>query len=223
MTHQNFEKARVNMVLSQLQPSGVVSEAVMAAYQSVPREMFVPNALRGVSYLDDDIQLGNGRVLMEPLLHALMVQDARLQHGDKCLDIGGATGYSAAILAQLTGAVVALEREDRLLQDANNQWKNLGLTDSVLPVVGEHANGYISEAPYKAIFINGAVAEIPVALMAQLAEEGVLYAVLMPKDALIGKVVAVRRDVNGFVSQTILGEGVTSYVPGFEPQNSFVF
>jgi len=58
MTLQNFEKARENMVLSQLQPSGIVSERVMDAYRVIPREMFVPNALRGVSYLDDDIQLG---------------------------------------------------------------------------------------------------------------------------------------------------------------------
>jgi protein-L-isoaspartate(D-aspartate) O-methyltransferase len=62
MTLQNFEKARENMVLSQLQPSGIVSERVMDAYRVIPREMFVPNALRGVSYLDDDIQLGGGRV-----------------------------------------------------------------------------------------------------------------------------------------------------------------
>ena len=223
MTHQNFEKARENMVLSQLQPSGIVSERVMAAYQTVPREMFVPNALRGVSYLDDDIQLGNGRIIMEPLLHALMVQDAGLEKGDKCLDIGGATGYSAAILAQLTGHVVALEQEDRLLQEANNHWATLGLSDKIMAVVGEHVGGYVASEPYKAIFINGAVAGISDVLLSQLADDGVLYAVLMPKDSLIGKVVAVRRDEQGFVSQTILGEGVTSYVPGFAPKNSFTF
>ena len=223
MTHQNFEKARENMVLSQLQPSGIVSERVMAAYQAVPREMFVPNALRGVSYLDDDIQLGNGRIVIEPLLYALMVQDAGLEPGDKCLDIGGATGYSAAILAHLTGYVVALEQEDRLLQDASNHWKTLGLSDKITAIVGEHVGGYMASEPYKAIFINGAVASISNVLLSQLADDGVLYAVLMPEDASIGQVVAVRRDEHGHVSQTILGEGVTSYVLGFSPKNSFTF
>ena len=223
MTHQNFEKARENMVLSQLQPSGVVSEAVMAAYQTVPRETFVPNALRGVSYLDDDIQLGNGRILMEPLLYALMIQDAGLKAGDKCLDIGGATGYSAAILAQLTGAVVALEQEDKLLQEANNHWATLDLSGKITAVVGDHVGGYMNGAPYKAIFLNGAVTDISVVLLSQLAEDGVLYAVLMPDDALIGKVVAVRRDVHGHISQTVLGEGATAYVPGFGPKNIFTF
>lgn len=223
MTLQNFQKARENMVLSQLQPSGIVTERVMAAYQTVPREMFVPNALRGVCYLDDDIHLGGGRVLMEPLLHGLMVQDAGLKMGDKCLDIGGGTGYSASILAYLTGWVVAVEQEEKLLQEANNHLKTLGLQEKVMPIVGDHADGYSAGAPYQFIFINGAVADIPVSLLSQLAEGGVLYAVLMPKDAGIGQVVAVRRDKSGFVSQTILGEGVTSYVPGLEPQKNFVF
>lgn len=223
MTHQDFERARENMVLSQLQPSGIVSERVMAAYQAIPREMFVPNALRGVSYLDDDIQIGNGRVVIEPLLYALMVQDAGLEEGDKCLDVGGATGYSAAILALLTGSVVALEQEDKLLAEASNHWKNIGLSDKITAVVGDHVGGYMAGAPYKAIFVNGAVTDISIVLLSQLAEDGVLYAVSMPKDALIGKVVAVRRDVHGHISQTVLGEGVTSYVPGFAPKDSFTF
>ncbi|HAJ90946.1 MAG TPA: protein-L-isoaspartate O-methyltransferase [Rhodospirillaceae bacterium] len=223
MPHQDFAKARENMVLSQLQPSGVVSERVMEAYQAVPREMFVPNLLRGVSYLDDDIQLGNGRVVMEPLLYALMVQDANLQVGDKCLDIGGATGYSAAILALLTGSVVALEQEDKLLYEANAHWEALGLAGKVTAIVGDHVSGYMDGAPYKAIFMNGAVTDISIVLLSQLAEGGTLYAVLMPEDALIGKVVAVRRDEHGHISQTILGEGVTTYLPGFSPENTFTF
>lgn len=223
MTLQNFQKARENMVLSQLQPSGIVSETVMAAYQTVPREMFVPNPLRGISYLDDDIEIGGGRVLMEPLLHGLMIQDANLKMGDKCLDIGGGTGYSASILALLTGSVVALEQEEKLLQEASNHLDTLGLGSKVTAILGDHKDGYALGAPYKAIFINGAVAEIPVKLLSQLTEDGALYAVLMPSDSGVGKVVAVRRGHDGFISTTILGEGVTSYVPSFAPLESFVF
>lgn len=223
MTHQNFEKARENMVLSQLQPSGIVSSHVMEAYATIPREMFVPNELRGVSYLDDDIPLGGQRVLIEPLLHALMVQNAKLQPTDRCLDIGSSTGYSAAILAKLAGHVVAVEQEDRLLQDANHHWKSLGLVEKITPVIGEHREGYAVGAPYQAIFINGAVADIPVPLLDQLAEGGSLYAVLMPEDSLIGQVVAVRRDGEGFVSQTVLGAGVTPYLIGFSPKKEFIF
>jgi len=216
MTLQNFEKARTAMVLSQLQPSGVISEQVMAAYQSVPREMFVPNALRGVCYLDDDIPLENGRVLMEPLHAALSV-------GDKVLDVGGATGYSAAVLAQLGANVVAIEQEEKLLQEAYNHWKTLGLVGKITPVIGDHTGGYVVGEPYKAIIVNGAVASIPFGLMTQLAEGGVLYAVLLPPDSLIGQLVAVRDNKAGGISQTVLAEGVTSYLPGFFPQQGFVF
>jgi protein-L-isoaspartate(D-aspartate) O-methyltransferase len=223
MTLQNFEKARQNMVLSQLQPSGIVSENVMAAYQTIPREMFVPNALRGVSYMDDDIQLGGGRVLMEPLLHGLMTQHAALKMGDKCLDIGGGTGYSAAILALLTGAVIALEQEEKLLQEADGHWNSLGLAGKVTAIVGDHGEGYMTGAPYKAIILNGAMAEVPMALLSQLAPDGALYGMLMPPDSGLGKVVAIRRDEAGRIGQTILGEGMTAYVPGFTPVKSFVF
>lgn len=223
MTLQNFEKARENMVLSQLHPSGVVSERVMDAYRAVPREMFVPNVFRGVSYLDDDISLGGGRTLMEPLLHALMVQDAGLSAGDKVLDIGGATGYSAAILAQLAGSVVAVEQEEKLLQDANSHWKTLGLSGKIAPIVGDHIGGYAASAPYKAIFINGAVAEIPVSLLSQLADGGVLYAVVLDGEGEMGRVVAVRSDKAGNISRVVLGAGVTSYVPGFSPKPDFIF
>lgn len=223
MTLQNFEKARTNMVLSQLQPSGVVAGDVIEAFQAVPREMFVPNALRGVSYLDDDIALGGGRVLMEPLLFALMVQDAGLTAADRVLDIGGATGYSAAVLAQLAGHVVALEQEEKLLQEANSQWKELGLAEKITPVVGDHVGGYVGNAPYKAIFISGAIADIPAGLLAQLADGAALYAVMLPDADSMGRVVAIRCDKAGHVTRSVLGEGVTQYVPGFAPKQAFVF
>lgn len=223
MTLQNFEKARANMVLSQLQPSGIVSDRVMETYQFVPREIFVPVPLRGVSYLDDDIALGGGRTLMEPLLQALMVQDAGLSEGDKVLDIGAGNGYSSAVLACLTGNVVALDQEEKWLQSARGHWKALGLDSKISPVIGDHAMGDVENSPYKAIFINGAVAEIPVGLLSQLTEDGALYAVVLPEDAAMGKVVAVRMDKNGNITESVLGEGVTSYLVGFEPKKGFVF
>jgi protein-L-isoaspartate(D-aspartate) O-methyltransferase len=227
MTLQNFEKARENMILSQLQSSGVVSERVTSAYQAIPREMFVPNALRGVSYLDDDIPVGQGRVLMEPLLHALMVQDADIQTDSKILDIGVATGYSSAVLAQLSGYITALERDERLLQEASSHWAELSLGDKITALVGDHAGGYAKSAPYNFIFINGATAEIPQALLDLLADGGRLYAVLMPAADIMGQVVVVTKEVQSegkvIFATRVLGEGMTSYLPGLEPKQTFKF
>jgi len=223
MTHQNFQQARENMVVSQLQPSGIVSERIMAAYRAVPREMFVPNAMRGVSYLDDSIALGGGRSLMEPILFAFMLQNARLESGDKVLDIGCASGYSSAVLAHLTDHVVALEQEEKLLQNANDHWETLGILNKISAIVGDHTDGYPEGSPYKAIFINGAVAEVPASLFKQLSDDGAIYTVLMSSGEQIGNVVSLRQDKSGFIEQTILGAGHTDYLIGFFPKKSFVF
>lgn len=106
MSVSNFEKAREAMVVSQLQPNGVSEERVLDAYRSVKREDFLPEPLKGVCYLDENIDLGNGFTLLEPMLHGLLVEELDIEPSDKILDIGDVTGYSAAILAQLGGQVV---------------------------------------------------------------------------------------------------------------------
>lgn len=222
MTLQNFEKAREAMVLSQLQPSGVVDPGVNAVYFSTPREMFVPSRLRGVSYLDNDLDIGNGRFLLEPLLHALMVQDADLKKTDKVLDIGGATGYSAAILAQLAGEVVSVEVDTKLAQDAIKNWETLGL-GNIKQVIGQHKDGYAKESPYAAIFINGAIAEVPQELLKQLAKGGCLYAVVLADGQQVGKLTAFRKADHGEIQTRILSNSTTSYVAGFEPCEKFDF
>ena len=223
MTLQNFEKSREAMVVSQLQPSGVVSEAVMAAYRTVPREMFVPNNLRGVCYLDDDIDLGEGRFLMEPLIHARIVQDADIERADKILDIGGGTGYSAAILAQLAGQVVALDQDEKLLQQAPSHWEQLGLKN-ITAVIGNHKDGYAKGAPYNMIVINGAVAALPEGLLSQLASGGRLYFVEQTEEDSAGHLmVVVKEPTSGVFLRKDLGNVSTSSLKGFEPAPTFVF
>ncbi len=102
----NLGKAREAMVVSQLQPAGIISEAVLEAYRSVAREDFVPEHLRSVCYLDESLKLDSGQVMLEPLLHGLMVEELDIQRTDRALDVGDTTGYSAAILAKLAGTVV---------------------------------------------------------------------------------------------------------------------
>lgn len=107
----NFEKAREAMVVSQLQPAGIMSEAVIEAYRAVKREDFLPENLKAVCYLDESLPLADGTKVLEPLLHAIMVDELDIKRGEKVLDIGDSTGYSAAILEHL-GATVAKEAVD---------------------------------------------------------------------------------------------------------------
>jgi len=112
----NFHKAREAMVVSQLQPAGIMDERVIEAYRSVPRETFLPENLKSVCYLDESIALGNGRFLLEPLLHGLMVDELEIQPGETVLNIGDDTGYSAAIVTKLGGNVTdAAESYDVIL------------------------------------------------------------------------------------------------------------
>ncbi len=222
MSLQNFKRARKAMVVSQLQPSGIGNEKVDAAFMDTPREMFVPNALRGVCYLDDDINLGNGRILMEPLILGRMIQNASLGRKGKVLDVGGATGYSAAVLAHLAGEVVALDKDEKLLHTARLNWENLDL-QNITAVIGNHQDGYANGAPYDAIFVNGAVGAFPEKLMEQLKKDGKLFCVLVEKGNSTGVIISYeKREGHSPLIHEIAG-AMTSYLPGFEPAQQFEF
>ena len=104
----NSADRRLNMVNSQILTNRVTDQAVADALLAVPREAFVPKALAGIAYVDEDLHIGDQRYLMEPMILARLVQEADVGPDDLILDIGCASGYSTAVLAQLGGTVVAL-------------------------------------------------------------------------------------------------------------------
>lgn len=102
----NYAAARINMVDSQIHTSGVVSAPVLEAFRSIPREMFVPEHLRGRVYADEDLPLGKGQFLMDPAVLARMIEAVEIQPQDVVLNIGDSTGYSSAVLAELAKTVM---------------------------------------------------------------------------------------------------------------------
>lgn len=106
----NFSTARTNMVDSQIHTAGVVSAPILEAFRTVPREDYVPEAVRGLVYADEDLPLGNGHFLMEPAILARMLEAAGVTAEDRALSIGDSTGYCAAILAMLAKSVTAADR-----------------------------------------------------------------------------------------------------------------
>ena len=107
----DFATARRNMVECQIRTNKVTDQRLIDALAEVPRERFVPKAYRGVAYVDEDVPLGGGRFLIEPMVLARLIQTARVRPGDSVLDVGCATGYATAILGRLAAGVVGLERE----------------------------------------------------------------------------------------------------------------
>src|SRR5260221_3738353 len=103
-----YEAARANMVESQIRPNKVTDERVVAAFAQLRRELFVPEPLRSVAYIDEDLPLSGGRYLMQPMVVARLLQVAAVERKDTVLVVGAATGYDAAVLSLLARNVVAL-------------------------------------------------------------------------------------------------------------------
>ncbi len=187
----DFAATRNNMVDGQIRPNRVSDPRVLDAMRSLPREQFVPAELAGAVYRDEDIPLGRGRYLVEPLVTARLVQLARLRPGDRALVIAAGTGYGAAIAAACGAAVVALEEDEALMAIA------LRVLTRVAPAVrlvdGPLAAGLPAEAPWDAIILEGAVTAIPAALAGQLAMHGRLTTVLAPANGVGGRMVLAER------------------------------
>jgi protein-L-isoaspartate(D-aspartate) O-methyltransferase len=186
----DFADARNRMVDSQLRPNKVTDPRVLTAMRDLPRERFLPARLRARAYVDEDVPLGGGRVLMEPLVIARLAQLAAPSSGDRALVVGAGVGYGAALLARCGVRVIALE-EDRALA-ALAERALADLAPGVNVVIGPLAGGWAPGKPYDIILIEGAVRDIPAALEGQLRAD-------------IGRLVAVRSTI-GSMGSAVLAE-----------------
>ena len=164
-----FADARKCMVDSQIRPNRVMDPRVLHAMRTLPRERFLPQNVTALAYADQDVPLGNGRFLMEPMVFARMLQAANLRENERVLVVGSGTGYGAAVLAACGCRVIALEEDAGLTAIA----KRVLPTEApgVTLVSGPLAAGWPAHAPYDLILIEGAVPEIPPALAAQAHQE----------------------------------------------------
>jgi protein-L-isoaspartate(D-aspartate) O-methyltransferase len=215
----DFATARHNMVESQIKPNRVTDTLVMTALAELPRESFVPKALQGIAYVDEAIDIGEGRHLMEAWVLARLLQAAEVQSDDIALVIGCGSGYEAAVLSYLASTVVALECIDSLAKQSNEVLTGLSI-DTVAVVEGDLAQGCPAQAPYDVIFINGAVSHIPDCLNEQLADGGRLVAIV--GEGAYGKGTLVSR-YNGVVTAREVFDAGTPVLPGFEQDSTFSF
>ena len=169
------ESARFNMVEAQIRPSNVTDERILAAMNAVAREAFVPSASRALAYADVPVAVAPGRYLLDPRSFAKLVQLAGIGPDDRVLDVGGGTGYSAAVLARLSGDVVALEQDADLVRIASDLLtKAVGKVEVMQGALIEGVKG----RQFDVIFVNGALDHVPETLLSQLAEGGRLVTVL---------------------------------------------
>lgn len=164
-----YAEARECMVNGQIRPNKVNDPRILNAMRRVPRERFVPAAVLPLAYADEDIPLGHGRFMMEPMVLARLLQAALLQENERVLVVGAGPGYGAAVIAACGCRVTALEEEPSLIALARAVLS--AEAPNVALVTGPLAQGWSANAPYDVILVEGAVPEIPPALAAQVQQE----------------------------------------------------
>jgi protein-L-isoaspartate(D-aspartate) O-methyltransferase len=170
----SFADMRSSMVDNQLRTNDVIDPAIVGAFSRVPREDFVPAALAPLAYIDRPLVLAGQRRINPPLVTARLLVAADLVPGQRVLLVGAATGYAAALLADLGMQVVALESDAALAATARTALGDVNVT----LVEGPLDAGAPDSAPFDRIIIDGGIEHLPAALAEQLAEGGVLVAAL---------------------------------------------
>jgi protein-L-isoaspartate(D-aspartate) O-methyltransferase len=166
-----FAQERRLMVEIQLRHRGIHDQRVLDAMLHVPRHEFVPSALLRAAYDDRPLPLGDAETISQPYIVAAMTEAARVEAGDKALEVGTGSGYQAAILAYLGARVYTVERNPALAETARERLARLGY-EGVEVIVGDGSEGYPVAAPYAVIIVTAAAPVVPPALLEQLAEEG---------------------------------------------------
>jgi protein-L-isoaspartate(D-aspartate) O-methyltransferase len=191
---------RHQMVEDQIERRGVRDPRVLAAMRSVPRERFVPEAERARAYEDRPLAIGSGQTISQPYIVAAMTEAAGVGPGDRVLEVGTGSGYQAAILAAIGVEVRSLEIIPELAERARRDLVAAGYPGVVVRT-GDGWAGWPEEAPYDAILVTAAPAEVPAALVEQLKVGGRM---VIPLGTGTQELVRITRTARGDERETLM-------------------
>jgi len=221
MTEHSFRDMRRAMVASQLRTTGVSDPRVVAAMGAVPRERFVPEQRLPLAYADAVVPLKPGRDLNTPMSLGRLLTEAHPAPGDRALVVGAATGYAAAVLSRLVGHVVALEEDEELAVRAKAVLASLPEEGGAIELVrGPLARGWKKGAPFDLILIDGAVEQVPRALIDQLVDGGRLATGLIEDG--VSRLCLGRKGGDGF-GLIAFADAASAMIPGFAKPRAFNF
>ncbi len=175
----NFDLARHNLVVQQLERRGIRDPRVLEAMEWVPREQFVPPDLVGLAYEDRALPIAHEQTISQPYTVAFMCQEARIAAGDKVLEIGTGSGYGAAVLSLLAREVHTVERIEELFRTAQERLRRLGY-ENVRVYLDDGTLGLPHEAPFDAIVVTAGAESLPAVYQEQLADGGRLVIPIGP-------------------------------------------
>lgn len=214
----DYATRRTMMVDTQIRPSDVTKFPIIDAMLSVPRENFVPRDLREAAYVGECTTLDKARVILEPRTFAKMLDALDVQQDELVLDIGSGLGYSSAVLARLAEAVVALEDNPERCQEAQEALAEFG-ADNVICQNGALHEGAPEHGPYDVIFVQGAVDQMPKAILDQLKDGGRIIAIFA--QGAFGSV-KIGYKLDDKVDWRNVFNAGAPVLPGFEKQQTFV-
>jgi len=188
---------RSGMLERQIKSRGIRNPHVLRAMSEVPRHEFVPPALKDRAYDDNALPIGSGQTISQPYIVALMTQLAGVEPGDRVLDVGTGSGYQAAVLAEIVERVYSIEILPDLAREAERRLTRLGY-DNVVVKEGDGWKGWPEHAPFDAIVLAAAPAEVPPPLVEQLAPGGRL---VLPVGNYYQEIVLVTKNEDGTISR----------------------
>lgn len=181
----DFTARRTVMVDTQVRPSDVTKFPIIDAMLAIPREDFVPAAQREAAYVGENLEIGEGRVVLEPRTLAKMLDALDITGEELVLDVGSGLGYSAAVISRMAEAVIALEENETLAREAQEALVAAGI-DNAIVQEGPLNQGAPQHGPFDVIVIQGAANKFPPALIEQLKEGGRVACIFL--DGALGEV-----------------------------------
>lgn len=190
---------RIETLLSQLRQQGIDDERLLKAIADVPRERFIDEAFEHKAWDNVALPIGSGQTISQPYMVARMTALLELQPASRVLEIGTGSGYQTAILAHLVDHVYSVERIKGLQWQAKRRLKQLDL-HNVSTRHGDGWQGWPARGPFDAIIVTAAPPEIPIALMAQLDNHGIMVLPVGEDHQVLKRI---RRQDDDFIEETI--------------------
>jgi protein-L-isoaspartate(D-aspartate) O-methyltransferase len=169
----DFAAQRDRMVERQIARRGITDKRLLEAFRAVPREAFVPESVREFAYEDGPLPIEADQTISQPYIVALMIDAAGIGPGERVLEIGAGSGYAAAVIGQIAGEVVSIERHHALVELARDRMDRLGYAN-VRIVEGDGSRGLPEDAPFEAILAAASGSHVPEPLIQQLSVGGTL-------------------------------------------------
>ena len=214
----DFASRRTMMVDTQVRPSDVTKFPIIAAMLAVPREVYVPRALREAAYVGENLDIAPRRVVLEARTLAKLLDALDVQPDEMVLDLGCGMGYSTAVIARLAEAVIAVEEDPAMAAEAERLLSAEGV-DNAAVVTGPLVAGAAKHGPYDVITLQGAVETLPDALVAQLKEGGRIGCVFM--EGALG-VARIGYKLGGAMTWRFAFNAAAPVLPGFESRSGFI-